>query len=143
MCNYPGVSLRSLTVLMLCLAFLGARVSGLHFHVSGEHDPAAVMAYDHAEHAHHHGSHLTSEFAVGHFDDHASHQVTDAGSDVGILSKMATNAVLVLLVMFWLAFALASRVSAGLNVPVECFRPPPFRRRPTILPPSQGPPRAA
>jgi hypothetical protein len=126
---------------MLCLLFLGTRVAGLHFHVWDQHETPEVTASHYGEHHHDHGARLASEFATDHFGDHASHGEFDEGSDVALLAKVSM--VSVLAVLFWLAFSLVSRISAGLIVPVECFRPPPVRRRPTLLlPPSQGPPRA-
>jgi hypothetical protein len=128
---------------MLCLLFLGTRAAGLHFHVWDPHEIPEVTVFHYGEHPHEHGARLTSDFAADHFDDHASHRQFDAGSDVAVVAKVSTM-MLVPVVLFWLAFALASRISAGLILPVECFRPPPVRHRPTLLlPPSQGPPRAA
>jgi hypothetical protein len=142
-CNHPQVSLQRLAVLMLCLLFLGTRVAGLHFHVWDQHEIPEVTVFHFGEHPHEHSARLTSEFAVDHFEDHASHRQFDAGSDVAVVAKVSTM-VLALIVLFWLALSLASRISAGLIVPVECFRPPQVKRWPTLLiPPSQGPPRAA
>jgi hypothetical protein len=142
-CNDPAVSLRSLAVLILCLLFLGTRVTGLHFHVWDQHELPEVTVSHYGEHPHDHSARLTSEFAADHFDDHASHREFDAGSDVAVVAKISTM-VIVLVALFWLAFSLTSGISTGLIVPIECFRPPPVRRWPTLLlPPSRGPPRTA
>jgi hypothetical protein len=72
-----------------------------------------------------------------------SNAAFDAGGDPGLLAKVPDIGLPVLLVVFWLAFALSSRLSAGLRLSADWFRPPPIRRWPTLLlPPSQGPPRA-
>jgi hypothetical protein len=135
--------MRSLTVLILCLAFLGTRVTGLHFHVSEGHEHTTAAASHHEEHADHPGSHLTSDFAIDHFSGHAVNDEFDAGGDAAPLAKLSSSGLPILFVLFWLAFALASSVSAGKRIPVVWLRPPPLRRWPTLLlPPSQGPPRA-
>jgi hypothetical protein len=144
MCNDRGVTRRSLAVLVLCLAFLGTRVAGLHFHFSEHHEHSPAVTALHAEPAGHADSHLTSDFAIGHFDDHASNQEFDAGDADGLLAKLPVTSLPVLFVMLWLASVLVSRMAAGRFVPIECLRPPPLKRWPTLLlPPSQGPPRAA
>jgi hypothetical protein len=130
--------------LVLSLAFLAAQVIGLHTHVSDGHAQESIATSDPGTHADHPGSHPISAYAVDHFSAHASSQEYDTGGDVGLLVKVPAAGLMVLYVVFWLALVLLSRAFAGIRVPFEWLRPPPIRRWPTrLLPPSQGPPRAA
>jgi hypothetical protein len=128
-------------MLVVCLAFLAARVGGLHFHVS-DHDLHPVAAAN--EVGHHHGdSHLTSELADDHLAGHVSDGERDVSADTGLMAKLPTSALPLAALALWLAFAWSSRLSLGRRVPIEWLRPPPLYRWPaTLLPPSQGPPRA-
>jgi len=142
-CNDAAVKLRGLLYLMLCLAFLGTRVTGLHFHASEVHDHhKAGLISSHDAHDSH-ASHLTSDLAADHLAGHAENDESDVGSDAGLTAKLPLQSLPILFLVTWLAFALLSLTSAGLRVPIRWLRPPDFRRWPIqLLPPSQGPPRA-
>ena len=138
------MGVRSLAVLLLCLAFLGTQVAGLHFHVSdthGQHESSALHNDD--GHHDHHATHLTSEIAADHFAGHASNEESDVGVAASLTAKLPVLGMPILFVMFWLGFALTSRLSGGLRIPIQWMRPPDIRSWSiTLLPPSQGPPRA-
>jgi hypothetical protein len=144
----PGVKLRSWTALLLCLAFLATRVGGLHFHVLEDAQPlhgpeiSSHASHDH-DHDHDHAPHLTSDLAADHLAGHVDGSESDAGSDAGLIAKLPSPPLLVLLAVIWLAFALPTRMSAGVHIPIRWLRPPDLGPWPTqLLPPSQGPPRA-
>jgi hypothetical protein len=137
-----------LAILVLCLAYLGSRVAGLHFHVADAPDhhgsSAAQYGAHHGAHHDHSVSHVTSDLTVDHFTGHASQHESDVGSGKGLIAKLPAPGLSFLLLVFWLGFALTPRLSGGLRVPVQWMRPPDLRRWPILLlPPSQGPPRAA
>ncbi len=138
------MSLRSLAVLILCLAFLGAQVTGMHFHVSdpySQHE-SKVVHHDDGHHDHP-ATHLTSEIAADHFAGHASNDESDVGVAASLIAKLPVLGMPILFVMFWLGFALTSRLSGGVRIPIQWMRPPDIRRWPiSLLPPSQGPPHA-
>ncbi len=143
LCNDPDVSTRALAVLILCLAFVGTRVAGLHFHVADAPDHHEAVAAHHGGHHGHDVSHLTSDFAADHLAGHVSHDGSDVGAAKGLIAKLPALGLPLLIVIYWLGFALISRLFGGLRIPVQWMRPPDIRLWPVLqLPPSRGPPRA-
>lgn len=130
-------------MVFLCLAFLGTRLTGMHFHVSEPHNHRVAAAM--AAHADHHEqvvSHATSDTSADHFTDHTADDHVDV-KDAGLLAKPAPMLLAGLLIVLWVAFALHQPNAGGRRVPIQWLRPPPLRRWPNLLlPPSRGPPRA-
>lgn len=127
---------RAVLLVMVALAVLLARTAGLHFHVA---DPDA--GHDHV-----HGTIPSGDVHLGLEDDHLlDHMAGAADVDASAAPQSFSKFMPALLVatLVGVLFLLIPPAERRVSSHPAPFRPPRPRPRAELLPPSQGPPRAA
>jgi hypothetical protein len=138
------VSIRVTVVLVFCAALLASRVFGLHAHIA---HPDVSASAEHAHVLEHvaHDEHViapAAEGATGHLDAHLEQGDVDLDEPASVAGKLTfLKAPAAIVGLLYVLFLSVFHVSAPAFQPPD--RPPKFRIRPYLFPPSQAPPRAA
>ena len=132
LCNDSTVHLRLLAAVLFCLALLGARGLGLHFHESDH--PAHGEVAGHVHHAEH------DQLALTHALDHAAHG--EEGVDVDWVGAAAQSMpkVSLFLILLMVAVFIALPVELRWRASYAPLRPPRILLRAGLPPPGRGPP---
>jgi hypothetical protein len=134
MCDYPRVQQRALLVCLFCLILTIVRISGIHAHFSSDHEHDSGL----------HEIETSVGFVANDYDpNHLSAHDEHGDVDVDVVAKSAGKlpgliVAVAFVSLFVLLFLPTSFASAQPAPPPA--RPPKWRRRSYLTPPSHAPP---
>jgi hypothetical protein len=139
-CEAGSVRPQSAFVTALCLILVAVWGSGVHVHLSHEHDHEHVEGLDDW-----HDVHFTSmsEGAADHIAAHLHHGDIDLDAPAKAIAKAPTLRLPVALAVFLVIAYLVPLPALALQCQQPPLRPPAWRLRPYLIPPSHAPPFAA
>ena len=136
-CDHRNVHRRPLLISIVCLILAIVRTSGVHAHLSMDHaHDATSSAHDTLVHT------VVYEHDAGHLDSHLEHGDVDVDVAAKGFSKFSSLSLPVALVAFVVLLFLTT-FSTSLQRSPPPSRPPKWRRRAYLTPPSQAPPALA
>jgi hypothetical protein len=136
------MSARTVLICALCMAFLLTQGLGAHVHGSPQHHDHLVSEHTH-DHAAHYAptAHVVAASGANHVAAHLLQGDIDLNADT-VVGKLPLLKLLFALLAIQLALIfVAPMLSRRVFLPL--LRPPPYRSRSYVLPPSQAPPALA
>lgn len=128
-CDDEPVRRHGLIIVFLCAILAVVRISGVHVHFSPSNAHEAVVE-------------VISDHDAGHIDSHTSHGDIDVEASAKSIAKLSGMSLLTALIaLVWLLFV--APVVLTLRRCAPSTRPPKWRKRSYLIPPSQAPPALA